>query len=138
VIAWLGAVLLILAAALLVYSIVGACMGRTMLDWKIVTLSVWGVGGLILVCLGLVGEYVGRAFMGTKKLPRYTSATRRLRDGDRRQRGVGLSGLFSERDSGSFWRPLLCVSKSMGQIFSLTGACGENRDGAAIDSATAI
>jgi glycosyltransferase involved in cell wall biosynthesis len=71
VITWLGAALLLLAAALLVYSIVRACMGHTMLDWKIVTLSVWGVGGLILVCLGLVGEYVGRTFMEMKKRPRY-------------------------------------------------------------------
>ncbi len=71
IITGLGIVLLLMAAALLIYAIVRACMGYTMLDWKIVTISIWGVGGLILVCLGLVGEYAGRAYLETKNRPRY-------------------------------------------------------------------
>ncbi len=81
-----GIVLLILAAALLVYAVVRACMGFTMLDWKIVTVSVWGVGGLSLVSLGLVGEYVGRAYMETKNRPRYhigATAGIEIEDGDK-------------------------------------------------------
>ena len=49
----LGVTLLLMAAVLLFYSIIRASMGVTMLNWKIITISVWGVGGLILVCLGL-------------------------------------------------------------------------------------
>jgi hypothetical protein len=67
----LGVTLLVMAAALLVYSIVRLCMGHTILDWKIVTISVWGVGGLILVGLGVIGEYVGRAYIELKGRPRY-------------------------------------------------------------------
>ena len=67
----LGVILLVMAAALLVYSIIRVAMGVTMLDWKIVTISVWGVGGLILLCLGLVGEYAGRAYLELKNRPRY-------------------------------------------------------------------
>ena len=71
IITLIGAVLLAMTAALLVYSIVQACNGYTLLDWKIVTISVWGVGGLLLVGLGIVGKYVGRAYMEMKNRPRY-------------------------------------------------------------------
>ncbi len=71
IITGLGVVLLILAAALFVYSIVRLFMGHTILDWKIMTISVWGVGGLILVALGVIGEYIGRTFIELKNRPRY-------------------------------------------------------------------
>lgn len=67
----LGAALLLCAAALFIFSIVRLFMGYTLLNWKIITISVWGVGGLLLVALGIIGEYAGRAYMETKKRPRY-------------------------------------------------------------------
>lgn len=66
-----GVTLLLLAGALLIYSIVRLCMGHTILDWKIIAISVWGVGGFILVALGIIGEYVGRAYIELKGRPRY-------------------------------------------------------------------
>jgi hypothetical protein len=46
-------------------------MGHTILDWKIIAISIWGVGGLILVALGIIGEYIGRAYIELKGRPRY-------------------------------------------------------------------
>ena len=66
-----GALMIIIAAALLVYSIVMQSMGQSMLDWKIVTVSVWGVGGVITLSIGIVGEYVGRILIEVKRRPRY-------------------------------------------------------------------
>lgn len=66
-----GFAMIILAAALLIYSIVTLFMGRTILDWKIITVSVWGVGGIVTLSLGIVGEYVGRTYMEAKQRPRY-------------------------------------------------------------------
>ena len=66
-----GVLMLALSAALLVYSIVALFSGQPVLDWKIVTVSVWGVGGIVTLSLGIVGEYVGRAYMEGKKRPRY-------------------------------------------------------------------
>jgi len=66
-----GALMLLAAFALLVYSLVTAFMGQSMLGWKIVTVSVWAVGGIATLSIGIVGEYVGRAFVETKKRPRY-------------------------------------------------------------------
>ncbi|UOO37169.1 glycosyltransferase family 2 protein [Oscillospiraceae bacterium CM] len=66
-----GLLLLLLTMVLLVVSLVGLFMGYTLLNWKIITISVWGVGGLILTALGLVGEYVGRTYLESKQRPRY-------------------------------------------------------------------
>jgi glycosyltransferase involved in cell wall biosynthesis len=71
VITGLGVTLLVMAAALFVYSIVRLFMGYTFLDWKIVTISIWGVGGLILLAIGIIGEYIGRAYIELKGRPRY-------------------------------------------------------------------
>lgn len=67
----LGIILLVLAAALFAYSIVRLCMGHTIFNWKIMTISIWGVGGLVLLALGIIGEYIGRAYMELKQRPRY-------------------------------------------------------------------
>jgi glycosyltransferase involved in cell wall biosynthesis len=67
----MGAIMLFAAAALFVYSVVALCLGQPVLDWKIITFSIWAVGGLVMLALGIVGEYVGRAYMETKRRPRY-------------------------------------------------------------------
>ena len=66
-----GIFMLLLAAALLIYSIVALFLGQTVLDWKIITVSVWGVGGIVTLSLGIVGEYTGRAYLEGKRRPRY-------------------------------------------------------------------
>ena len=68
----LGVVMLLLSAVFFVYMIVTAIMGQSVLDWKLVIFSVWAVGGIITLCLGIVGEYVGRTFIEAKGRPRYS------------------------------------------------------------------
>ena len=66
-----GIVMLILAFLLLIITIVQWIGGSGPFNWKIVTISVWGVGGMILTALGIVGEYVGKIYLETKKRPRF-------------------------------------------------------------------
>ena len=66
-----GVLMLILAAALLVYFIVAAAIGQNELGLKLLLFSIWAVGGVITLSLGIVGEYVGRTFQETKRRPRY-------------------------------------------------------------------
>ena len=66
-----GALMLLAALAILVWMFVAFCMGRIVPDRRIIVFSIWAVGGLVMLGLGVVGEYVGRAFMETKKRPRY-------------------------------------------------------------------
>jgi len=67
----LGGLMLTITAALLVYSIVICLSGQAIHGWQIVAITVWGVGGIITLSLGIVGEYVGRAFTEVKRRPRY-------------------------------------------------------------------
>jgi len=57
--------------ALLAAIIGRAAFGFPMLNWKIITVSVWLVGGIVTLSVGIVGEYVGRTFNETKRRPRY-------------------------------------------------------------------
>ena len=70
-----GCVMLLLAAALFVFCIVMLCTGQQIFDWKIVTFSIWTIGGLLMLALGVVGEYVGRTFLETKHRPRFNIET---------------------------------------------------------------
>lgn len=65
--------ILSLAAAfvLLVVFIVGSFFGRTLLGWRILLFTMILFGGLILLAIGVVGEYVGKIYLETKHRPRY-------------------------------------------------------------------
>jgi len=82
VVAAAGVVMLILALALLVYSTVLFFSGQAVPDWQIVTISVWCVGGIITLSLGIVGEYVGRVSIDVKRRPRYVIERTAGLDGD--------------------------------------------------------
>jgi putative glycosyltransferase len=43
--------------------------GHVLEGWVSVMVSVWGLGGLILLCIGLVGLYISRIFIETKNRP---------------------------------------------------------------------
>ena len=45
--------------------------GTTVSGWSYILVSIWLLGGAILLALGIIGEYVGRNYMETKKRPRY-------------------------------------------------------------------
>lgn len=45
--------------------------GTTVSGWSSILVSIWVLGGAILLALGIIGEYVGRNYMETKKRPRY-------------------------------------------------------------------
>jgi hypothetical protein len=66
-----GLLLLFLSGAFLVFSLLGLIWGYPVLGWKLITFSVWFVGGLVVTSLGVVGEYAGRAYMEAKRRPRY-------------------------------------------------------------------
>lgn len=53
------------------YSLVRYFAGNTVPGWTSIVLSIWAVGGLVLLSLGIVGEYVGKIYMETKGRPRY-------------------------------------------------------------------
>ena len=45
--------------------------GYTTDGWSSILMSIWVLGGAVLISLGIIGEYVGRNYMETKRRPRY-------------------------------------------------------------------
>ena len=39
--------------------------------WTTIVISLWGIGGLILLSLGIIGEYIGKIYMEVKERPRF-------------------------------------------------------------------
>lgn len=66
-----GAVMFLISIAMLVYSLIRKIMGATIVGWTSLMVSIWMVGGIQLLCLGIIGEYIGKIYSETKKRPRY-------------------------------------------------------------------
>ncbi len=67
----LGFFVFAVSIAMLIYSIVRWAMGETTWGWPSLICSVWAIGGLILLSLGVIGEYIGKIYMETKERPRF-------------------------------------------------------------------
>ena len=67
----LGFVVFLISILMLIYSIVRWAMGETILGWASLICSVWAIGGLILLSLGVIGEYIGKIYLETKGRPRF-------------------------------------------------------------------
>lgn len=55
----------------LVCTLVPYLTGHAVSNWTLLTLSVWFLGGLQLLAVGLVGKYVGKIYTEVKNRPRY-------------------------------------------------------------------
>ena len=60
---------------MLLYSLVGHFMGKTVAGWTSMIISIWAIGGLQLLAIGIVGEYIGKIYLETKERPKYIIET---------------------------------------------------------------
>lgn len=67
----LGVFIFFVSIGLLIYSLVRHYTGNTVVGWTTITISVWAIGGLILLSLGVIGEYIGKIYLETKGRPRF-------------------------------------------------------------------
>ena len=67
----LGFFIFIVSIGMLIYSLVRHFMGATIVGWTTLMVSVWAIGGVILLSLGVVGEYIGKIYLETKARPRF-------------------------------------------------------------------
>jgi glycosyltransferase involved in cell wall biosynthesis len=67
----LGIIIFLVSIAVLIYSLIVNAMGNTVSGWTSTVISVWILGGLQLFAIGIVGEYVGKVYMETKRRPKY-------------------------------------------------------------------
>lgn len=66
-----GFIIFILSLVMLVYSIIIKITGHADSGWASVICSIWMIGGIQLLSLGVIGEYVGKIYNETKARPRY-------------------------------------------------------------------
>lgn len=67
----LGVFFILVALGILIYVLVSYFSGNAMPGWSSTILSIWFVGGSILIGLGVVGEYIGKIYIEVKDRPRY-------------------------------------------------------------------
>lgn len=67
----LGVIACVFAVAMAIYAIVQKFMGHTDAGWASIMCSIWFIGGLQLLSIGLIGEYIGKMYKEVKRRPRY-------------------------------------------------------------------
>lgn len=67
----LGGAAFLISIVILIYGLIRWALGLTVTGWTSLLFSIWALGGLQLLMLGVVGEYVGKAYLETKRRPRY-------------------------------------------------------------------
>lgn len=70
-IVWLGFFIFFVSILMLLYSIMQFILGDTVPGWSSLIVSIWALGGLQLLAIGIVGEYIGKVYMETKGRPKY-------------------------------------------------------------------
>lgn len=67
----IGFLAIFIAVALLIYSLLRYFAGQTTDGWASLMTSIWFIGGVQLVCLAVIGEYIGKIFTEVKQRPRF-------------------------------------------------------------------
>ncbi|MBQ3325640.1 glycosyltransferase family 2 protein [Candidatus Saccharibacteria bacterium] len=68
---WLGVIIFIISLLITLYSLIMKLVGNTVSGWTFIICSIWILGGLQMISLGLVGEYIGKIYAESKKRPRF-------------------------------------------------------------------
>ena len=71
----IGLFIFVVSILFLIHFVIGAVMNRTVPGWATLVISIWALGGLQLLAIGIIGEYVGKIYLETKARPRFTVET---------------------------------------------------------------
>ena len=66
-----GLVIFVVSLLMLLYTLVRWAAGHTVTGWTSTLASIWMIGGIQLLSLGVIGEYVGKIYNETKRRPRF-------------------------------------------------------------------
>lgn len=70
-----GFLIFAISILMLLYFLVVHFMGKTVHGWTSTIVSIWAIGGLQLLAIGIVGEYIGKIYLETKARPKYIIET---------------------------------------------------------------
>jgi len=66
-----GAIVCLFSLCMAIYAFIQKITGHTSEGWASLMISIWFLGGVQLLSLGLVGEYIGKIYKETKRRPRF-------------------------------------------------------------------
>ncbi len=72
----IGLLLLVLDLIVAIYVVASILAGKASVGWSSLMVSVWFLGSLILMSIGIVGEYIGKIFVEVKSRPRFAIGER--------------------------------------------------------------
>ena len=67
----IGFIILFVSIVIMVYSLIRKLTGNTVDGWTFLSISIWFIGGIQMICLGIIGEYIGKVYTEVKARPRY-------------------------------------------------------------------
>lgn len=67
----LGVLIFAMSIVMLIYFFIRHVTGHTVPGWTSIVFSVWAIGGLQLLAIGVIGEYIGKIYLETKQRPNY-------------------------------------------------------------------
>ena len=67
----LGFQILFISIIIMIYSLIRKLTGNTVSGWTFLSISIWFIGGLQMISIGIIGEYIGKMYNETKARPRY-------------------------------------------------------------------
>ena len=75
-ITFMGIAAFFVSIGFLIWAVVDFFRGNTITGWASMMVSLWFIGGLLLLSVGIVGEYVGKIYLESKHRPRYIIESR--------------------------------------------------------------
>ena len=73
----LGLVVSLLSFIFIIWVVIGFFFGKTLSGWASLISTLCFLGGIQLICLGIIGEYIGKIYLEVKHRPRYIISNRK-------------------------------------------------------------
>lgn len=67
----LGCAIIFCSVIAFVYSLISFAVGNVIPGWTSLMISIWFLGGVQLFSIGMIGQYIGKTYIESKKRPRY-------------------------------------------------------------------
>ncbi len=67
----IGFIILFISIVIMIYSLIRKFTGNTVEGWTFIATSLWLIGGIQMISIGIIGEYVGKIYSETKSRPRF-------------------------------------------------------------------
>lgn len=67
----IGTAIFVISTLFFIYSLIMKFLDKTIIGWTSLICSIWMIGGIQLLCLGVIGEYIGKIYGEVKARPKY-------------------------------------------------------------------